>query len=103
VTVKPVIKENLIEAALRRRVRALGGLCEKVTVVGKRGFFDRLVTLPGNRILFAECKRPRRGRMSGHQLDRHAEYKKRGAWVEIILTLEDIDRLLPAKNEAPQQ
>jgi hypothetical protein len=64
---KPVVKEATIERALVQQVKALGGLCLKVTVIGRRGFFDRLVILPRGRIIFVELKRPRGGRLSAHQ------------------------------------
>ena len=45
-TVKGV-RENVVEEELVRRVRAIGGIAEKTTVIGRRGFFDRVVVLPG--------------------------------------------------------
>ena len=50
-----VPREAAVERELVRRVRALGGLCEKVRVAGRRGFFDRLVVLPG-RVIFVESE-----------------------------------------------
>ena len=50
--------EKTIEAALIRRVTALGGMCEKFTSPGRRSVPDRVVTLPGGRIVFVECKAP---------------------------------------------
>jgi hypothetical protein len=92
--VKPPIKENLIEAELTARVEAAGGVCEKVAAPGSRGFFDRLVVMPGNIVAFVECKRPRGGRVSPHQRRRHALYRGLGATVAIVKCSEDIDRLL---------
>jgi hypothetical protein len=43
------IRESAIERELCERVAAAGGRAEKVTVIGRRGFFDRLVILPGGR------------------------------------------------------
>ena len=60
-TVVKRVLESTIEAELRRRVEALGGVCEKVRAIGRRGFFDRLIILPGPRIIFAEIKRQHRG------------------------------------------
>lgn len=93
------IKERWIEDALVRRVHAAGGICEKVTTIGYRGFFDRLVILPGGKIFFVELKRPRGGRMSAHQIQRHKAYRALGGRVEIILNVADIDRLI--KEEGP--
>lgn len=90
------IKENIIETELIRRVKAAGGACEKVTVLGNRGFFDRLVVLPAMpaRVVFVECKKPVGGRVSAHQILRHRRYRGLGAEVAVVKTLGDIDRLL---------
>jgi hypothetical protein len=96
--VKPL--ESAIETELVMRVKAAGGVAEKVTVLGRRGFFDRLVLLPGGRVVFVECKRPKTGRMSAHQIERHRVYKARGAVVAIVLTSADIDALLNEKGTA---
>ena len=92
------VKEATIERELVRRVEALGGVCEKVMCVGKRGFFDRLIILPGPRprIIFAELKRPKRGRISPHQQSYHEQYRTLGVDVVIIRNPADIDRLLAA-------
>jgi len=88
------VKESAIETELVQRVRAAGGICEKVKVIGRRGYFDRLVVLPGNRVIFVECKRPVGGRVSAHQIQRHMQYKVRGAEVRLVLNSADIDRLM---------
>jgi hypothetical protein len=95
-TVKRDLKENSVEAALVARVRAAGGICEKVTVIGARGFFDRVVILPGGRVIFCELKRPQGGRLSPHQKARHAAYRALGAEVALIKNSEQIDKLLSA-------
>ena len=50
--------EKFIEAALVKRVKELGGTCEKFTSPGRRSVPDRIVTLPGGRIVFVEVKAP---------------------------------------------
>jgi len=90
--VKPL--ESAVETELVMRVRAIGGVAEKVTVQGRRGFFDRLVVLPGGHIVFVECKREKLGRLSPHQIERHRMYKALGAAVVIVRNSADIDRLL---------
>jgi hypothetical protein len=87
-------RENAIEAALVRGVRALGGRCEKVTVLGSRGFFDRLVVLPGGRIIFVELKRPTGGVWAVHQKCFAQEYHALGAEVALVKNLADVERLL---------
>jgi len=41
------VKESVVEDYLVSQVEAMGGVAEKVTVIGSRGFYDRLVVLPG--------------------------------------------------------
>ncbi len=91
-----IVKEAAIERELVARVVERGGMCDKVYVLGKRGFFDRLVILPGPRVIFAELKRPRRGRVSAHQQWYHEQYRALGLDVVIIRNSADIDRLLAA-------
>jgi hypothetical protein len=93
-TVKLSVKENVIEAELVRRVDALGGRCDKVKVIGQRGFFDRLILLPGGRVIFAELKRPKGGRMTEHQRQYRRNYVALGAVVAVVKTSADIDALL---------
>jgi hypothetical protein len=50
--------EKDIERALCKRVMALGGLCEKFVSPGRRSVPDRIITLPGGIIVFAEVKTP---------------------------------------------
>jgi hypothetical protein len=89
-----VKREAAIETELIMRVRALGGIAEKTTVIGRRGFFDRVVVLPGGRVVFVECKRPKGGRLSPHQILRIHQYRQLGAEVAVVAYSEDIDRLL---------
>ena len=88
------VKESAIELELMRRVYAAGGVCDKVRCLGRRGFYDRLVVLPGGKVIFVECKRPIGGRVSAHQRQWHALYRGLGVAVAIVKNLSDIDRLL---------
>jgi Holliday junction resolvase len=91
---KPNVKESVIERELVARVKAAGGFCLKVTVLGRRGFPDRLVILPGGKVCLVELKRPRGSRISIHQ----------GEYIKLLMALnvdcfivknaEDIARLL---------
>ena len=88
------VREATIEQELVARVRAAGGIAEKTTVIGRRGFFDRVVVLPGGRVIFVECKRPKGGRFTEHQILRIKQYEALGAVVVIVDNSEDIDWLL---------
>jgi hypothetical protein len=86
--------ESDVEKELITRVKAAGGVAEKVTVLGRRGFFDRLVVLPLGRVIFVELKKPEGGRLSPHQIQRHAVYRALGVEIRLIRHSKDIDRLL---------
>jgi len=91
---KPVVKEAAVERELFDRVLDLGGACVKVRAIGHRGFFDRIIVLPGGRIIFVEVKRPRGGRWGPHQR-RYADlFLVLGAEVALVKKSEDIDALL---------
>ena len=91
------VKESAIERELRIRVEALGGVCEKVRVIGRRGFFDRLVVLPPGVVVFVELKRPKRGRLSRHQIWYAARFAALGVAIALVRTSADIDALLKKK------
>jgi hypothetical protein len=84
-------KENAVETALRRRVEACGGVCEKLTSLSRRGFPDRMVILPGGKIFLVELKRPRGGRLSPHQRQRIEKLLTLGVVVQVLCTLDAVD------------
>lgn len=59
--------EKEIEAKLRTLIGRHGGLCLKWVCPGWVGVPDRIILLPGGRIIFAEIKRPKGGRLSKMQ------------------------------------
>jgi hypothetical protein len=79
--------EKQIETALIARVRALGGTAEKFTSPGRRSVPDRLVTLPGGRVIFVECKRPGAKPTAKQQLD-HDRRRALGCDVRVIDSIE---------------
>lgn len=83
--------ESTIEKALVKRVKSLGGKCEKFTSPGRRSVPDRLVTLPGNQIIFVELKAPGKIPTDG-QLKDHSERRVLGCDVRVIDNLEDVER-----------
>lgn len=85
--------ENKIERALIKRVKELGGICEKFTSAGRRSVPDRLVTLPNGRIIFVELKAPEKK----PTLKQAADHKRRralGCDVRVIDSLELV-RMFP--------
>lgn len=80
--------ENRVERALVKRVKDLGGMCEKFTSPGRRSVPDRIVTLPGGRIIFVECKAP--GKRPTELQDRdHKRRKEMGCEVVVINNIKD--------------
>lgn len=57
-------RERDIERALVGMVKRNGGLCLKWVCPGWSGVPDRIILLPGGRVLFAETKRPQGGRVA---------------------------------------
>jgi Holliday junction resolvase len=92
--VKYSVKESVIERELRLRVEEHGGECIKVQAIGRRGFFDRVVILPGGRTVFVEVKRPKGGRVSLHQIKYHERFAELGIAIALVKTSADIDALL---------
>jgi len=89
-----LVLEKDVEAALVRRVKALGGLCEKFTSPGRRSVPDRIVTMPGGQIIFVELKRPG-GKPTEAQLKDHAKRRELGCDVRVIDSLEDVRAFRP--------
>ena len=52
------MREATLERKLKKRIENEGGLCLKWVSPGYTGVPDRIVLLPGGRILFVEVKRP---------------------------------------------
>jgi hypothetical protein len=83
-----VTLEKDVEQTLVRRVKALGGLCEKFTSPGRRSVPDRIVTMPGGRIIFVELKRPGQ-KPTEAQLKDHERRRALGCDVRVIDNKED--------------
>jgi len=86
--------EKKVEDYLVRMVKACGGLADKTSSPSGRGFFDRIILMPGGQVCFCEVKKPKGSRVSKHQMVRHDAYRALGADVAIVRTFEEVDRLL---------
>lgn len=51
-------RESVIEKKLVAEVKKAGGIAWKFVSPGRRGVPDRIILLPGGRIIFVECKAP---------------------------------------------
>lgn len=92
------MEESRIENYLKRRVEKLGGKAYKWAPVGVVGVPDRMVLLPGGKIIFVELKAP------GKKARKLQEYRAKqlrvlGFQVECLDTIEKIDRLIQNMNK----
>lgn len=86
--------ERDIEQYLVRRIKKLGGMAEKFTSPGRRSVPDRIVTLPGGRIVFVELKAPGK-KPTENQLRDHQRRRDLGCEVMVIDTKEGVDDAFP--------
>lgn len=84
------MKESQIEAKLVRMVRDMGGLCFKFTSPGSPGVPDRLILLPGGRVVFTELK-TEVGRLAAIQKWQISEMQKHGADVRVLKGLAEVN------------
>jgi hypothetical protein len=81
------VRETAVESALRRACKRAGFWCLKLTVLGRRGFPDRLILCPGGRVRFVECKRPDAFARASQKLV-HSAMKRLGFFVCVVDTPE---------------
>jgi hypothetical protein len=81
--------ERDIERALIAKVKTLGGTAEKFVSPQKRSVPDRLVILPGGRIIFVELKAPGKHPTDNQARD-HERRRALGCDVRVIDNLEDV-------------
>lgn len=81
--------EKQIEQYLVKRVKASGGKAYKFVSPGNAGVPDRLVCLPGGRIIFVELKAPGK-KPTPLQLAKHRELQRLGFRVLVIDSKERI-------------
>lgn len=83
------MKESEIEARLVRMVRELGGLCLKFVSPGCAGVPDRIIILPGGKVIFAELK-TEFGSLRNLQKYFIGELQERGADVRVLKGLDQV-------------
>ncbi len=83
------MKESTIEARLVREVKNLGGLCYKFISPGAPGVPDRIIILPGGRVVFVELK-TEIGRLAKIQKWQIEEMRKRGAEICVLKGMEQV-------------
>lgn len=80
--------EKTIEAKFVKLAQARGCQCLKLNVIGRRSWPDRLVLVPGGKVLFIEFKRPGGLLTPGQEL-LHADLYAMGHEVHVCYTVED--------------
>lgn len=95
----PSMSEAKTEKAFERWVESIGGEAFKLQRIGKRGWPDRSVLLPGGVILFLEFKAPR-GKIRPQQRTTIARLRELGFVAEIVYSVEEakayVERALSA-------
>ena len=85
--------ESRIEQSLVRGVRKAGGWALKLVSPGHAGVPDRLVLLPGGRVLFVELKQDT-GVLSPLQIETHKRLRRLGMKVYTLYGREDVKEFL---------
>lgn len=87
------MRESQIEARLSREVKHAGGLCLKWVSPGCTGVMDRIILLPGGRVIFVELKQPG-GRLSERQKWMADALARLGMDVRCLWNKEQVDKFL---------
>jgi len=82
--------EKTIEQALCKRVKELGGSCDKYSSPSRRAVPDRIVMLPNKTLIFVECKAPGKVPTIAQKND-HERRRAMGFDVRVIDSLEQIN------------
>ncbi|MGO4345520.1 VRR-NUC domain-containing protein [Paenibacillus sp. MCAF9] len=85
--------EKQIEQYLVKQVKASGGRAYKFVSPGNSGVPDRIVTLPGGRIAFAELKAPGK-KPTPLQMNQQRFIANQGLPVVVIDSKEQVDDLI---------
>ncbi|EEW40397.1 VRR-NUC domain protein [Klebsiella pneumoniae subsp. rhinoscleromatis ATCC 13884] len=85
-------RESIIEKHLTATVKAVGGIAYKFVSPGRRSVPDRIVLLPGGRIVFVECKTPGKAPRAD-QLREHERLRALGFNV-VVLDSKNLEGIL---------
>lgn len=86
------MREISVENYLVKRTEAIYGIALKGDVPGRR-FLDRILIMPWSATYYVECKRPKNGRYSIHQIETMERLKAMGVKVLTLHTKEAVDDL----------
>ncbi len=88
-----MIREREVESYLIKRVGMLGYKCIKFIPDQVNGMPDRMILLPGSRVLWVELK-TKGGALSEIQKLRHRELREQGHEVVVVWNKEQVDELV---------
>ncbi|MEG2930318.1 MAG: VRR-NUC domain-containing protein [Ruthenibacterium sp.] len=91
--------EKQVEQKLTRCVHALGGRCYKFVSPGNSGVPDRIVVLPGGRVVFVELKRCSGARLDPLQALQASRLRALGCEVAAVKSIAEVDAFCKAVNE----
>ena len=83
------MRESAVEGRLTEMLRKRGALCLKFVSPGNPGVPDRIVLLPGGRVIFAELK-AQSGRTGALQERQIARMRGLGADVRVLKGMEQV-------------
>lgn len=86
------VREDVIERHLVNEVKKAGGIAYKFVSPGRRAVPDRLVLLPGGKVIFVECKAPGE-KPRPDQLREHARLFALGHQV-VVLDNKNLEEIL---------
>lgn len=86
------IREDSVEQHLVKEVKKAGGIAYKFVSPGKRSVPDRIVLLPGGRLVFVECKAPGKPPRAD-QLREHERLRALGFTV-VVLDSKNLEGIL---------
>ena len=86
-------RESTVEKYLVRKVKLYGGMAIKLNPIGMIGLPDRLILMPGAKIMFAEVKRPGE-KPRAIQIQIHNRLRNLGFRVEVVDNKEQIKEIL---------
>lgn len=93
------MREKRVEREFTRRVSGLGGWAIKL-LPSVAGLPDRMAILPGGRVIFVELKAPR-GTVAVHQHVVHRRLAELGCHVEVLSTLDEVQRWADRQTSGP--
>jgi VRR-NUC domain len=89
---RPILERDL-EGYFTAQCKKLGIISLKLNVRYSRGWPDRIVVMPDQRVMWVELKRPG-GKLSPLQAKIHTTFKQYGHVVHVIDSKEGIDHVL---------